>query len=107
MSAAAILARARQAGLELFLSGTGVRVRGLVEIPGLVDPVVGPATELRQHREEIRALLEAEELACLTEVEPPRCCDRCGSPQAPLEIGGFGMGTWRCNRCLAKAGMLP
>ena len=76
-------------------------MRGLVEIPGEL------ITELRQHREEIRALLEAEELACLTEVEPPRCCDRCGSPQAPLEIGGFGMGTWRCNRCLAKAGMLP
>ena len=34
-----------------------------------------------------------------------RCC-RCGAIREPLEIGGFDLAGWRCDRCLDAAGLL-
>jgi hypothetical protein len=93
VSAAAVLARAREAGLEVIVAGTGIRVRSSAPI---AEDLVG---ELRLHRDEIRALLEAD--------APQLHCLRCGSSPHSLEIGGFGAKGWTCERCLAAAGMLP
>ena len=87
MNAVALLARAREAGVDVRVDQGDILLRG--------QPDAALVQSMREAKPALVRLLTG------------RDCYRCGAAREPLEIGGWDLFGWRCDGCLEAAGLLP